>query len=255
MKLWIHLEGKVALITGGSRGIGESIAKAFGQSGAEVAIASRKLEGLNEAAERLRKDGITVEPFACHTGKTEEIDALIEEVIARFGRIDVLVNNAATNPHFGPIVTADDAAFDKTFEVNTKGYLNMAKAVARHLVDRNAPGSIIHVASVMGLAAAPLQGIYGMTKAAVISMTRTLAMELGPSGIRVNAIAPGLVETRFAAAIVKNRDLVEREAARTPLGRYAQPDEIAGAALYLASDAASYVTGHTLVVDGGRSIT
>ena len=255
MKPWIHLEGKVALITGGSRGIGESIAKAFGQSGAEVAIASRKLDGVSEAAERLRRDGVTVEPFACHTGKTDQIDALVQAVIARYGRIDVLVNNAATNPHFGPMLTADDGAFDKTFEVNARGYLNLAKAVARHLVDRGAPGSIIHVASVMGLAAAPLQGIYGMTKAAVISMTRTLAMELGPSGIRVNAIAPGLVETRFAAAIVKNRDLVEREAARTPLGRYAQPDEIAGAALYLASDAASYVPGHTLVVDGGRSIT
>lgn len=251
----LQLQGQHVLITGGSRGIGESIAKAFGQSGAEVAIASRKLEGVTEAAERLRKDGITVEPFACHTGKTDQIEALVKAVIARFGRIDVLVNNAATNPHFGPIITADDAAFDKTFEVNARGYLNMAKAVARHLVDRGAPGSLIHVASVMGLAAAPLQGIYGMTKAAVISMTQTLAMELGPSGIRVNAIAPGLVETRFAAAIVKNRDLVEREAARTPLGRYAQPDEIAGAALYLASDAASYVTGHTLVVDGGRSIT
>jgi NAD(P)-dependent dehydrogenase (short-subunit alcohol dehydrogenase family) len=254
MKPWIHLEGKVALITGGSRGIGEAIAKAFGQSGAEVAIASRKLEGVTEAAERLRAIGVNAAPFTCHTGKADQIEALVKAVIARFGRIDVLVNNAATNPHFGPLMTADDGAFDKTFEVNTKGYFNMAKAVAGHLIDRGAPGSIINVASIMGLAAAPLQGIYGMTKAAVISMTRTFALELGPSRIRVNAIAPGLVETRFAAVIVKNQDLIERENARTPLGRYAQPDEIAGAALYLASDAASYVTGHTLVVDGGRTI-
>jgi len=254
MKSWIHLEGKVALITGGSRGIGEAIAKAFGQSGAAVAIASRKLEGVTEAAGRLRKAGVTVEPFACHTGKNDQIDALIRGVVARFGRIDVLVNNAATNPHFGPLMTADDRAFDKTIEVNTRGYLNVAKAVARHLIDRDAPGSLIHVASIMGLCGAPLQGIYGMTKAAVISMTRTLAVELGPSGIRVNAIAPGLVETRFAAAILMNQDLVAHENARTPLGRYGQPDEIAGAALYLASDAASFVTGHTLVVDGGRTI-
>ena len=254
MSPWIHVEGKVALVTGGSRGIGESIAKALGRSGAQVAIASRKLEGVTAAAERLRAEGVTVEPFACHTGKTDQIEALVSAVVARFGKIDVVVNNAATNPHFGPMMTADDAAFEKTFEVNARGYLNVARAVARHLIARGAPGSIINVASIMGLAAAPLQGIYGMTKAAVVSMTRTLAVELASSGIRVNAIAPGLVDTRFAAAIVKNQDFVEMEARRTPMGRYAQPDEIAGAALFLASDAASFVTGHTLVVDGGRTI-
>ena len=254
MTPWIHVNGKVALVTGGSRGIGESIAKALGQSGATVAIASRKIEGVNEAAERLRALGVTVEAFACHTGKTDQVNALVAAVIARFGKIDVVVNNAATNPHFGPMLTADDAAFDKTFEVNARGYFNVAKAVAKHLVDRGAPGSIINVASIMGIAGAPLQGVYGMTKAAVISMTKTLAIELAPSGIRVNAIAPGLVDTRFAAAIVANKDLVDMEAKRTPQARYAQPDEIASAALYLASDAASFVTGQTLVVDGGRTI-
>ena len=254
MTPWIHVNGKVALVTGGSRGIGESIAKALGQSGAQVAIASRKIEGVTAAAERLRAAGVTVEPFAAHTGKTDQIEALVKAVVARFGKIDVLVNNAATNPHFGPMMTADDAAFDKTFEVNAKGYWNMAKAVARHLVDRGAPGSIVNVASIMALGAAPLQGIYGMTKAAVVSMTRTLAVELAPSQIRVNAIAPGLVDTRFAAAIVGNKDIMEIENRRTPQARHAQPDEIAGAALYLASDAASFVTGHTLVIDGGRTI-
>ena len=251
---WIHVNGKVALVTGGSRGIGESIAKALGQSGAKVAIASRKIDGVNAAAERLRAAGVEVAPFACHTGKTDQIEALVAAVIARFGKIDVLINNAATNPHFGPMVTADDGAFDKTFEVNARGYFNMAKAVAKHLVDRNAPGSIVNIASIMGLGSAPLQGVYGMTKAAVISMTQTLAVELAPSGIRVNAIAPGLVDTKFAAAIVQNADIIEMEKRRTPQGRYAQPDEIAGAALFLASDAASFVTGHTLVVDGGRTI-
>ncbi len=209
---------------------------------------------MNDAAGRLRAAGVTVEPFACHTGKTDQVDALVAAVVERFGKIDVLVNNAATNPHFGPMLTGDDSAFDKTFEVNAKGYLNMSKAVARHLIDRGAPGSIINVTSIMGLAAAPLQGIYGMTKAAVVSMTKTLAVELALSGIRVNAIAPGLVDTRFAAAIVGNKDLVDLESKRTPQARYAQPEEIAGAALYLASDAASFVTGHTLVVDGGRTI-
>jgi NAD(P)-dependent dehydrogenase (short-subunit alcohol dehydrogenase family) len=250
----IHLQGKVALVTGGSRGIGESIARAFGQAGAEVAIASRKLPGVTAAAERLREAGVTVEPYACHTGKPDEIAALVSAVIARFGRIDVLVNNAATNPYFGPLMGADDGVFDKTFEVNVKGYLHLARAVARHLVDRGAPGSLIFVSSIAGLAGSPLQGIYGMTKAAVISMTQTLAVELGPSKIRVNAIAPGLVDTRFASALTQNEDIASRVVGRTPLGRYAEPDEIAGAALYLASDAASFVTGHTLVVDGGLTI-
>jgi NAD(P)-dependent dehydrogenase (short-subunit alcohol dehydrogenase family) len=252
---WIHVVGKVALVTGASRGIGESIARVLGQSGARVAIAARKLEGLEAAAERLRAAGVEVAVFACHTGKESEVTALVRSVIERFGQLDVLVNNAATNPYFGPMMGADERAFDKTFEVNAKGYFFAAREVARHLVDRGAPGSIINIASINGLEAAPLQGIYGMTKAAVISMTKTLAVELATSRIRVNAIAPGLVDTRFASAIIGNQDIVSTVVAKTPLGRYATPDEIAGAALYLASDAASFVTGHTLVVDGGLTIS
>jgi NAD(P)-dependent dehydrogenase (short-subunit alcohol dehydrogenase family) len=248
------VDGKVALVTGGSRGIGESIAKALGQSGARVAIASRRFEGVAAAAERLRAEGIDVAPFACHTGKPEEVAALVKGVVAHFGKIDILVNNAATNPHFGPMLMADDAAFDKTFEVNVKGYLELARNVAKHLIDRGAPGSLVFVASIVGIQAAPLQGIYGMTKAAIVSMTKTLAVELAGSKIRVNAIAPGLVDTRFASAIVSNDELSARVVGRTPLGRIGKPDEIAGAALYLASDAASFVTGHTLVVDGGLTI-
>jgi len=254
MTSWINVEGKVAIVTGGSRGIGEAIARAIGQSGGKVAIASRKKEGLDSALERLRSAGVEAEAFTCHTGKLDDVRALVASVVERFGKVDVLVNNAATNPHFGPLMTADDAAFDKTIEVNLKGYFYAARAVAQHLVDRGAPGSIINVTSVAGLCAAPLQGIYGMTKAAVVSMTQTLAVELASSRIRVNAIAPGLVDTRFAAAIVHNKDLAERIVGRTPLGRYGAPDEIAGAALYLASDAASFVTGQTLVVDGGMTI-
>ncbi len=254
MTNWINVEGKVAIVTGGSRGIGESIAKALGQSGAKVAIASRKKEGLDAAADRLRAAGVDVLALPCHTGKQDDVKALVERVVATFGKVDVLVNNAATNPHFGPLMTADDAAFDKTIEVNVKGYFYAIREVAKHLIDRNASGSIINISSVAGLGSAPLQGVYGMTKAAVLSMTHTFAVELASSGIRINAIAPGLVDTKFAAAIVHNKDLADRVVAKTPLGRYAAPDEIAGAVLYLASDASSFVTGQTIVVDGGMTI-
>jgi NAD(P)-dependent dehydrogenase (short-subunit alcohol dehydrogenase family) len=254
MTNWINVEGKVAIVTGGSRGIGESIAKALGQSGAKVAIASRKKDGLDSAAERLRADGVDVLPLVCHTGKPSDVKALVDQVVSTYGKVDILVNNAATNPHFGPLITADDGAFDKTIEVNVKGYFYAMREVARHLIDRNAPGSIINVASIVALGAGVMQGVYAMTKAAVISMTQTFAVELAPSKIRVNAIAPGLVDTKFAAAIVHNKDILERFVGKTPMNRYAQPDEIAGAALYLASDASSYVTGQTIVADGGTTI-
>lgn len=254
MTNWINVEGKVAIVTGGSRGIGESIAKALGQSGAKVAIASRKKDGLDAAAERLRAAGVDVLPIVCHTGKPADVKALVDQVVGSFGKVDILVNNAATNLHFGPLLTAEDVAFDKTIEVNVKGYFYMTREVARHLIDRNAPGSIINVASIVALGAAMMQGVYAMTKAAVISMTQTFAGELAGSNIRVNAIAPGLVDTRFAAAITQNKDILERFVAKTPMGRYAQPDEMAGAALFLASDASSYMTGQTLVVDGGTTI-
>lgn len=251
----IHLQGKVALVTGASRGIGEAIAVAYARSGAKVMLASRKIEGLEAVASRIRAEGGEAAAMACHTGREQDVVALVAATVERFGKVDVLVNNAATNPHFGPMLTADDGAWRKTFEVNVEGYFKLAREVVRHLTSRDAKGSIVNVASVAALAAAPLQGVYGMTKAAVVSMTRTLAFELGPSGIRVNAIAPGLVKTRFADALVSNPDIVQRITDRTPLGRYATPDEIAGAALYLASDAASFVTGHVLVVDGGLTIS
>ncbi len=173
----------------------------------------------------------------------------------KLGRVNGLINNAATNPHFGPLIDTPDAAIDKTIEVNIKGYFYAARAYVAHVRSRGGTrGSIVNVASVAGLRAAPMQGIYGMTKAAVISMTQTLALELGSSGIRVNAIAPGLVETRFAAALVQNPAMREHFVKRAPLGRHAQPPEIAGAAVYLSSGAASYVTGHTMVIDGGFTI-
>ncbi len=244
------LTDKVVIVTGGSRGIGEAIAGAALDAGARVVIASRKQADLDAAAERLRGRGEVV-AIACHTGKAEDVDALFAAAIARLGRVDGAVNNAATNPYFGPLIDTPDAAIDKTVEVNLKGYLYVARALVRHARTRDGAASLVNVASVAGLRAAPMQGVYGMTKAAVISLTQTLAFELGSANLRVNAIAPGLVETRFASAIVGNPMLRDHVVKRTPLARHAQPAEIAGAAIYLLSDASSFTTGSVMVVDGG----
>ncbi len=254
MSASINLEGKVAIVTGASRGIGEAIARTFAAHGAKVVVASRKIEGVTQVAESINASGGTAHPLATHTGKEGDCKALVEEAIKTFGKVDVLVNNAATNPYFGPMLDIAEAAWDKTFEVNVKGYFWMTREVALHLRGRDAPGSIIHVASVAGIVAAPAQAVYGMTKAAIISMTKTLAAELAPSKIRVNAIAPGFVDTKFASAILKNDVLLDEVLKMTPLRRYGQPDEIAGGALYLASDSAGFLTGHTLVIDGGMTI-
>jgi NAD(P)-dependent dehydrogenase (short-subunit alcohol dehydrogenase family) len=249
------LEGKVAIVTGASRGIGEAIATRLAQHGAKVVLAARKPDALEAVAARITQAGGLAHAVVAHTGKAEDIDALVKAAVERFGQVDVLVNNAATNPYFGPMLEVEDGAWDKTFEVNVKGYFMLMRAVARHLEARGAKGSLINVASIAGLRAAPMQAVYGMTKAAVVSMTQSLAQELGGLGIRVNAIAPGLVETRFAQAIVASDELRAHVVERVALGRHAQPDEIAGAAVFLASEASSYVTGQVLVVDGGTTIT
>ncbi|GAB4566356.1 MAG: SDR family oxidoreductase [Haliangiales bacterium] len=248
----ISLADQVVLITGASRGIGAAIAHACAEAGAKVVLASRKQPGLDAVADEIRAAGGTALPIACHAGKPDDIERLFERAVAELGQIDAVVNNAAANPFFGPLIDTPEAAIDKTIEVNLKGYLAIARAYVQHLRAREATrGSVVNVASVAGMRAAPMQGIYGMTKAAVISMTQTLAFELGSSNIRVNAIAPGLVETKFASAIVDNPTLREHFIKRAALGRHAQPHEIAAAAVYLCSDASSYMTGHTMVVDGG----
>lgn len=245
------LESKVAIVTGASRGIGEAAARALAASGAHVVIAARKMEGLTQVASDIERGGGRALAVACHTGKPDAVARLLERAIEAFGKVDVLVNNAATNPYFGPMLGTEWAAFDKTFEVNVKGYFAAARAVAEHLIARGAPGSIINVASILGLEGAPLQGVYGMTKAAVLSMTQTLAIELGTHGVRVNAIAPGFIRTRFAAALVESEAISQAIVSRTPLGRIGAPEDVSGLVTYLASDAASFVTGATFVVDGG----
>lgn len=248
----ITLENKVVLITGASRGIGAAIAHACAEVGGKVVLASRKQPGLDEVAASIREAGGTALPIACHMGKPEQVTELFARATSELGQVDVLINNAATNPHFGPLLEAPDPAIDKTVEVNLKGYLYGTRAYVQHVRGREGTsGSVINVASVVGTRAAPMQGVYAMTKAAVISMTQTLAYELGSSGIRVNAIAPGLIETKFAATIVSTPTLRDYVVKRTPLGRHGQPEEIAGAAVYLASDASSFMTGHLMVIDGG----
>jgi NAD(P)-dependent dehydrogenase (short-subunit alcohol dehydrogenase family) len=240
------LQGKVAIVTGASRGIGQAIARAFLEQGARVVSASRKIEaGATEKELRV----------AMHVGKEADCVRLFKEAVAAFGQVDIAVNNAGTNPYFGPLLEAEQGAWDKTFEVNLKGAFWLSREVARHLIDRGAPGSIVNVASINALRGTPLQGVYSMTKAALVSLTQTLAVELGPARIRVNAIAPGLVDTRLASGLVHDEALNAQWVARTPLRRIAKPEEIAGIAVYLASDASSYTTGQTFVVDGGTMAT
>ena len=247
----IHLKNKVAIVSGASRGIGESIAVAFADAGAKVAVSSRKIDGVEAVAKKIRDAGGTAVARAAHVGQVDQCEALIGDVAKELGQVDVLVNCAGTNPYFGPMIGIDQGAYDKTFDVNLRGAVILSQRFAQHVIDRKGTGSIVNIASIAGLRAAQMQGVYGMTKAAMISMTQTMALELGQSGIRVNAIAPGLVETRLSSALTSNTELVERVNARTCLGRVGQPNEIAGAALFLASDAASFVTGQCLAVDGG----
>jgi NAD(P)-dependent dehydrogenase (short-subunit alcohol dehydrogenase family) len=250
----VDLTGKVAIVTGASRGIGEAIARAFAAHGASVVLSSRKLEGLQPIADEIKAQGGKASAITCHAGDEAQIKNLIAQTVSTYGKADILVNNAATNPYFGPLLNVEWPAWDKTFEVNTKGYFMGARELIKHLQERKAPGSIINIASVAGMGAAIMQGVYGMTKAAVISMTQTLAFELGGTGIRINAISPGLVETKFAGALVANKDLVKTLESQAPVRRIGQPDDIAGLALFLASDASNFITGQTIVADGGQRL-
>ena len=247
------LKGRTALITGGSRGIGLSIAEEMLRSGARVIITARKQPGLDHAVNHLRHlapdDALRAVP--CHAGHVDALDALCTSLNEAGWAPDVLVANAAANPYFGPLIHAEEAAFEKTFQVNVKGPMWLANRVARDLMARRASGSILFTSSILGMRASPGQGLYGMTKAALVSLAQTLAVELGPRNIRVNCISPGLIETKFASALTDDETIRAGFERRTALGRIGQPHEIGRLAAWLSSDAASYVTGQNIVADGG----
>jgi NAD(P)-dependent dehydrogenase (short-subunit alcohol dehydrogenase family) len=249
------LAGKTALVTGGSRGIGLAVAEAFLREGARVVITGRKPEGIQSALEALRARGLeSVQGVAAHSARPEDVERAFAEARAAFGPVTVVVNNAATNPSMSPLSLIELEAFDKIIETNLRGYLIVARAAIRGLREASLPGSIINVSSVASFRTWAGLGAYGVSKAAVNMMTQVLAAEAGPYGIRVNGVAPGLIRTRFSEALWKDPSKEEAAAARLPLRRIGEPEDIAGVAVFLASDASRYVTGQTLPADGGMMV-
>lgn len=247
------LTGKIALVTGASRGIGEEIAKLLAEQGAHVIVSSRKVEDCQRVANEIIAANGKAEAFACHVGKLEDIAEIFEYIRKEHGRLDILVNNAAANPYFGHILDTDIAAYNKTVEVNIRGYFFMSVEAGK-LMKEQGGGAIVNTASVNALQPGDQQGIYSITKAAVVNMTKAFAKECGPLGIRVNALLPGLTKTKFASALFENEDIYTNWMSSIPLRRHAEPREMAGTVLYLVSDAASYTNGECIVVDGGLTI-
>ena len=248
------LTGRVAIVTGASRGIGRAIAEQFAQAGAKVVLSSRKQEALDQVAQEINSAEGEATAIAAHNGDKDALHSLVEKTLSRYGRLDILVNNAATNPHFGTVLDAEDSYWRKTIDVNLMGNVWLSQAAVKAMRESGG-GKIINVASVAGLRPGRYQGIYSITKAATISLTKTLASELGPENIQVNAIAPGLVQTKFAQALWGNADLLESVLAKTPAGRIGEPIDFVGIALFLASTASDFTTGAVFVLDGGLTVT
>ena len=247
------LTNKVALITGASRGIGQAIAEAYAAAGAKVVLASRKQEGVDIVAQIIRDNGGEALAIAAHTGDETAVQSLIHQATAAYGGIDIVVNNAATNPHFGHILSAEDSHWDKILDVNVKGYFRVAKLCAESMKERRG-GKIINMASIAGLEPQPMMGVYSVSKAAVLMLTQVMAAELAQFNIQVNAIAPGFVKTKFSSALWQNPMINETVLKSIPQGRMAEPEELTGIALYLASDASSFTTGATFTIDGGQMV-
>ena len=246
-----RLQNKVAIVTGASRGIGRSIAEVFAREGAAVVICGRKQEALDQVAHELAG---RILPLACHVGRVEDLERLVDRATREFGKVDILVNNAATNIAQGPALEMTDAQFDKMIEINLKSAYRLTRLVAPGMCERGS-GSIVNIASIAGLRPQFQSLLYSLTKAALIMLTQSYALELGPRGVRVNAIAPGLVETTLSEYYWKDESRLQPLMQRQPIKHLGQPVEIAEIALMLASDGASYLTGQTIVVDGGRLLS
>jgi NAD(P)-dependent dehydrogenase (short-subunit alcohol dehydrogenase family) len=244
------LGGKVAVVTGASRGIGAATARLLARHGARVVVSSRKVDDCEIVAREIRDQGGEAHAMGCHIGDMEQIHALFGRLDETFGRVDILVNNAAANPYYGHILDTDLGAFQKTVDVNIRGYFFMCVEAGKRMRSQGG-GAIINVASVNGVRPGPMQGIYSVTKAAVINMTQSFAKECGQFNIRVNALLPGLTRTKFATALTENEKARDYYLGFVPLGRMAEPEEMAGAVLFLASDASSYATGSCVTADGG----
>lgn len=247
------LQGKVAVITGASKGIGKSIAYMLGAAGAKVVVSSRKQEAVEAVAEEFRQDGIEVMPTIAHAGKLEDIEALVAKTLEKYERIDIVVNNAAVNPVYGPVIEIDNKAFDKIMQVNVKAVFELCKR-AYPVMKENGGGAIINISSVGGVSPEEGLGIYSVSKAALISLTKVIAREWGKDGIRANVICPGLIKTKFSAPLWKNEETLNRFIKSLPLSRIGESEEVATLALFLASEAASYCTGGVYMADGGLTI-
>lgn len=244
------LSGKVALVTGASRGIGEEIAKLLAHQGSHVIVSSRKINDCEVVVEQITKAGGSAQAMACHVGEMDQIKSIFAAITQQHGKLDILINNAAANPYFGHILDTPLGAYEKTVDVNLRGYFYMSVAGGK-LMKENGGGSIINIASVNGVIPGDKQGVYSITKAGVMSMTKAFAKECAELNIRVNAILPGFTDTKFASALVKNPEIMSKLMTHIPMKRVAQPSEMAGTALYLVSDAATYTTGTCINVDGG----